>query len=462
MAGLQSDRDDTDAFMAGRLTGGLRRLPLLASGGQAGQALRALAGARPQTLAALAAAAPANPEETMGLPPRAPSAVAASDAYPRQSIRDLLGTREPAGFDIFLPADHSPAPAGPAIDARSHQRIDGLLDGRGPASSAGAFAADGARIADNPSDTFAAQLFKRLDQSPTAKAVGGAIAGRLGIEAGVARGVLHTAEGLAGTARFAGRLLNPFDRQMRKETWGSVVHAAGDVADYVQRGAADPQIFVRDAGGVLHQMKRDLIPGASPVAETFAEELKRRFGIGMNQGEFAFNVGTLGGGGALKVSGVLSRVAKPSSVAKFVEMGFSPEKAAHLAELYEGMAHHFVPRRWARAANRISRRLTGMPILPKFFMESRYNLWAPKGISRGDFYQGHFEIDPKFYGAPIKGFGRGEGWSGKELGFVKRDRLGRVWLGAPAPAKELVGTSLAGGSGLGGASYRLENRETEE
>jgi hypothetical protein len=65
-------------------------------------------------------------------------------------------------------------------------------------------------------------------------------------------------------------------------------------------------------------------------------------------------------------------------------------------------------------------------------------------MSKGDFYERHFQVDPSYYGGRIpKEFGGGR-WSGKELGWQKHDRLGRLWYGSPAPLKAAVGAGIIG------------------
>ncbi len=70
-------------------------------------------------------------------------------------------------------------------------------------------------------------------------------------------------------------------------------------------------------------------------------------------------------------------------------------------------------------------------------------------MSTGDFYELHFRVDPKFYGAPMPARAGGGGWSGKRLRLEKYGPLGRAWFGSPAPLKAAVGAGTVGALGLG-------------
>jgi hypothetical protein len=89
---------------------------------------------------------------------------------------------------------------------------------------------------------------------------------------------------------------------------------------------------VRDVEAKAHQMRIDLDPSATPAAPTFAGELLRNFDIGANQGELAFDVGSLAVGGPLaKGMKELGAVSKAARAEKYMPH-FSPAGAAYLAE----------------------------------------------------------------------------------------------------------------------------------
>lgn len=286
----------------------------------------------------------------------------------------------------------------------------------------------------------------RLARDPEVKRVAGDVARVAGNAAGVVRGGVHAVEGLADGAVFAGRLLNPLDRVMsprgqsaEEQLDRAARKAARATVDYVKKGFVDPKSVLKDIKDVGQQWNRDLNPGATPVAPTFAGELRRNFDIGQNQGEVLFDVGSLvvGGPAAKAVKG-LSRAANVGNEAKYLAQGFSPRAAAHLAGPYpaSNMGHHFISR---------DTTLPGGGSVPRSYSDGPFNKLAPPGISRGDFYELHYQVDPRFHGTGVKG----ESWSGKNLGLAKHGRLGRLWHGSPAQLKARVGgLSAAAGNGL--------------
>lgn len=134
--------------------------------------------------------------------------------------------------------------------------------------------------------------------------------------------------------------------------------------------------------------------------------------------------------GLAAVSG-LSKAATP---AKYLAKGYSPQLAEYLASPNPetSMGHHFLPRKMVKDAPAWLR-----PAV-RAVSESRFSVLKPKGMSRGDFYQLHYEVDPSYWGGKAgKEFG-GVKWSGKKLGWEKEGLLGRVTKGSPAPLKAVV------------------------
>ena len=167
--------------------------------------------------------------------------------------------------------------------------------------------------------------------------------------------------------------------------------------------------------------------------------MHRNFDIGQNQGELAFDVGSLVVGGPAAKAVRLGRVSNVGNVEKYVAQGFGPKAAAHLAEPYpsQRMGHHFIP----RSAE-----------LPKSYSDSVFNVLKPKGISRGGFYELHYKVDPQYYG----GSARGESWRGRGLGLKRYGLAGRLWHGSPSPLKARVGGL---GASAGGAMYIPDDEE---
>ena len=134
--------------------------------------------------------------------------------------------------------------------------------------------------------------------------------------------------------------------------------------------------------------------------------------------------------------------AAESGSAKFVSQGFNPAQAEYLAAPYpaNAMGHHFIPRRSG---------------LPSLISDSPLNVLKPSGISRGDFYELHYKVDPYFFNANFPK-AIGGTWRGSSLGFEKYGAIGRVWYGSPTPLKVTVGGVAAAGAGT---AYYLGERE---
>lgn len=196
-------------------------------------------------------------------------------------------------------------------------------------------------------------------------------------------------------------------------------------------------------------MNRDLNPYAGPAAPTLAGEIARRFNVGMNQGETAYNVGSvmLPVYGQAKGALTLGRLASPGP-AKYIKMGATPGQAARFALPYKGLGHHaYIPRgaTWAKVpgveniANRLGvppEKLNGK--VPKSIVDSRFNVVKPR-VETGQFYQRHVGIDKDYYGGKVgRNFG-GENWSAKNFGWGKYDPVARLWLGMPSANKKILG-----------------------
>lgn len=294
-------------------------------------------------------------------------------------------------------------------------------------------------------------VLPRLDRNPLARRLAGDAARRMGNVAGLARGGLHAAEGLVDGAVFLGRLANPLDQRMSAPGHSAIeqlAHAGRDVVDYVSEGIADPQRVVRDVRAKTHQMRIDLDPAATPIAPTISGELRRNFDIGQNQGELAFDAGSLLVGGPLaKGMKELGGIAKVGKAEKYIAQGHSPKVAAHLAALYpaSAMGSHFIPRSY-----RLPKLLGGGP-LRREFMDGPFNRLAPEGISRGDMYELHYMVDSNFHGARLPKGMDVKGWSGRALGLKKYSPAGRIWHGAPAPLKaRAAGLSAVSGAAIEG------------
>ena len=289
----------------------------------------------------------------------------------------------------------------------------------------------------------------RLDDSLAAKAVGGAVAHAAGLAPGVARGVVHSAKGAVDGAVFVLRLANPLDEVLSKpgqSAWDQVDKLGRSAVDYTVKAVQDPSMVRRDIGSAARAFRVDHDPTATPVADTFVGELKRGFNLGMNNGELAFDAGSLlVGGAAIRGAAGLGRAAKAAAPMERAFLDANPGFAARLELPYSttGMSHHIVNR-----GAKLPKLLGGGPY-PGWFIESEFNkIRHDPGISTRDMRRNHVGAGgPRHYGGGAIGreFGGGS-WRASELGWDKYGPLDRLNYGTSPATKAIVGPVLVGGA----------------
>jgi hypothetical protein len=165
------------------------------------------------------------------------------------------------------------------------------------------------------------------------------------------------------------------------------------------------------------------------MADTLTGEMGRSYNLGRNQGELYRDLGSLlfGGAASKELRGL-------SSPAKFVKQGFSPSQAEYLAAPYEGMGHHFVPTNALKPVQ-----------LPRSLNNSPFNILKPHGMSRGDFYELHYRVDPHFHSASLPARVGGGIWNGDSLGLKEYGPWASLWHASPAPLNAAVGVAGFGG-----------------
>lgn len=289
-------------------------------------------------------------------------------------------------------------------------------------------------------------VLSSLDHSHAAKAMAGDLAMKAGWIPGMARGVWHTAEGLGDTAIFARRLADPMDLIMSppgQSAWSEALDAGNTAGGYLASRATHPDLAMQDIADGWHRFRVDNDPTATPQADTFIGEMKRRFGIGQNQGETALNFVPLPLGAAeLKGLSTIGKLSRAELEAKYLAAGLEPRMAEHFAQPYKGSGHHTAPKRL-----RLPAMLGGGPI-PSEISDSPMFLLRPKDISNGEFYKLHHGVDPFFHGGRLPG---GGGWSAKKLGWTKYGPAGRLWFGTTTPMKATIGAAAATGQAVDAA-----------
>jgi hypothetical protein len=278
-------------------------------------------------------------------------------------------------------------------------------------------------------------------ESEPAKKVAGDAARAAGNAAGVVTGGVHMAHDLYDGTIFLGRLLDvtePWRKPAGEAAWDGVAGGAGAILNATKDAILDPSATVKKATQSVAQFNRETDPRFTPAAPTLAGEVRRNFGIGRRQGEVLMEVAPyLVGAGEVKATAELGALSKASLVEKYLKQGFTPRQAAYLAEPYKGMGHHSIAPRRATLPDWLG----GGPI-PKRISDSSFNVLAPPGMSRGDFYELHYKVDPHFKGTRLPG---GGGWSGKKLGLQEYGDLERIWYGTPTATKRAVaGVGVAG------------------
>jgi hypothetical protein len=263
---------------------------------------------------------------------------------------------------------------------------------------------------------------------------------------GIGRGVVHSAIGLGQGLLFVGRLMDPDDAELNgadQSAWGHVINAGKDTVDYVKHDFSEPSKVMHDVQNIGQKLAESTVPSATPAANTFTGEMKRNFVLGENQGELGWGIGSsLFGAAALKALPTLGAVADTGGAAKFLDQGFGAAQADYLAEPYVGVGHHFL----SQAASKELR-------LPPVVRDSIFNVLKPAGISRGDFYELHYKVDPNFFSANLPRNVGGGQWTGSSLGLQKYGPLGGLWYGSPLPLNAAAG--LSGAANL--ANYKPQD-----
>jgi hypothetical protein len=272
------------------------------------------------------------------------------------------------------------------------------------------------------------RLVERIVNSPN----GLAYAQMAGVGAGFIRGASHTAHDLSDASMLGFRLMDPTVDQVMATFGGGTAQdqilASGQkIVDVASDRLLHPSHLVQDALGIADLAKRDLLLGGTPQAPTRPAEAFRRFRIGENEGEVGFNGAMIFAAPATEAVEAASIGSKAKEIERFVGQGHSLDDAKRLAEPYDGMGNHTLARRFG---------------FPRFISESPFFLQRPTWMNKGRFYERHFQVDPKMYGAKIR---NGQpGWSGNRIGLQRFGPLGQFWFGTTVPLRTTVGATLAG------------------
>jgi hypothetical protein len=293
-----------------------------------------------------------------------------------------------------------------------------------------------------------------LDRNPGTRKIVGDAARTAGLAPGAARGAWHTVEDIGNSLDFLGRLMDPYDAERSPRgdaAWDKVFRAGKGAFDYTTNAISNPKMVANDVGTGLRSFQVKVDPAASSPAGTLAAEAARNFNIGLNRGEAAFDAASLLYGGAeAKGLAELGTFSNEAAAAKYMARGYPNGLSDYFATPYDGEGHHFLPKRielpvW----------LGGGPV-PSVIRDSPFFLLKPSNITKGDFFERHFRVDPSYRGGKVPARFGGGGWSGRHLGWQKHDRLGRLWYGSPTPLKAVAGAGIAG---VGASVDQVRNGE---
>lgn len=246
-------------------------------------------------------------------------------------------------------------------------------------------------------------------------------------------------------AIFASRLMDPLDAEYSPKgqaAWDQVFRGAATTVDATTRGIskagdmiANPRATVQAAAeGAEQFLKRSL--EAPHQSDTFTGELERQARLGLDDGQLAFDLGSLLYGG-LEARGVLG-LGKLAGREKYISWGLRPGAADYFATRYTGIGHHVIQK------NSTLPKILGGGPYPNWLVESPLMRVRPQDIETGEFFRRHHGVDNHYQGGKVPAQYGGGGWSGKKLGWQKYVGPERVWFGTPTPVKVVVGSTGAG------------------
>jgi hypothetical protein len=288
----------------------------------------------------------------------------------------------------------------------------------------------------------------RLNHSPLARVAGGAAGYLVGLPWGAARAGLHAVEGVRDGVNFAQSLLSP---EGRADALNEAKFATHNALQYRRSVMADPSRLTHDAISGLNAVNRSLNPLATPIPDTASGAFGHELGIGANGGELLTNiVGAVAlpevFGGA-KAVGTFAAT-REANIAKFMGQGFDEQTARYLSKAYDGRGDHAVISQSQNAVFGVKTPLLKKVPIPDWIKDSPLNVSRPRGMSQGDFYEYHYNVDPQFYGAKLpRDLNGGKGWSGKRVGAERYRGAEQLWRRTPQiwkdyPAGAALGDSL--------------------
>jgi hypothetical protein len=271
-------------------------------------------------------------------------------------------------------------------------------------------------------------------QSRPAKTVAGTVAYAGGALEGAPLAVVHAVGDIKDAGLFGLQWAGALGPQAQARANREARDAAGGVLRYAQAAVDHPSKVVSDLRGAAGNAVDSISPFNADMSGSLGDVWNHQLQHGRNFGEGVTNVAGMFVGGEV-LQGLRAADAfeatRAARIEKFVDQGANPKLAEYLAQPYGGMGHHSV----------ISRKSATKINLPNWLVDSPVNLSLPRGMSRGDFYEHHYRVDPKAGGFRLPAeLNEGMGWRPKELGLTKYGLPERVWRGTPVPLKDAIAT----------------------
>jgi hypothetical protein len=254
----------------------------------------------------------------------------------------------------------------------------------------------------------------------------------IGTVVGAPKAVIDAVGDATDAGRFGLDWAGAFGPQAQAQARRAAADAADGALRYVRGAIDDPSRVVSDAREAAGQTIYNMSPLNVDLSGSLGDVAHHQYRHGRNFGEGVTNVAGLFAGGEL-VQGLRAAEAfeatRAANIAKFVDQGANPKLAEYLAQPYEGMGHH----------SPVSRKLGKDVDLPPWLVDSPINVSVPRGMSRGDFYEYHYRVDPRAGGFRLPAnLNDGKGWRPKELGLTKYNLPQRIWFGTPVPLKDTM------------------------
>jgi hypothetical protein len=262
----------------------------------------------------------------------------------------------------------------------------------------------------------------------------GSVAYGVGALLGAPTAVGHAFGDVKDAGLFGLKWAGAFGPRAQAQANREAADAAGGALRYARTAIDEPSKVVSDARDAASQAIDSMSPFNVDLSGSLGDVVDHQFHHGRNFGEAATNVAGMFAGGelvqGLRAAGAFEAT-RAANIAKFIDQGANPKLAEYLAQPYPGGGHHAV----------IAQRLAKKMNLPRRLVDSPINVSLPRGMSRGDFYEYHYGVDPKAGGfrlpADLNG---GKGWRPKELGLTKYALPERIWKGMPVPLKDAMAT----------------------